>query len=248
LCCAAGQLARRCEATSGVCFLVLEVDDMTVEKVRKIARTLTKPGQWAPLTVEDKALAAVLCPCWEARDPLVVSVGHLLSLRTAATLTAAVCREEVAEPVRQADLLGRDAVKSYLAGEPLADMRILGARAKRKGMESSVLPVIQDLLAIQAADRLGEGWKPVESRRQRQQRRNTAHDGLLSIPGVTRVSMPDDKMLRERRRTIASSGTMRSEKSLSVMDAPKPAMRSFTLEDSDMFPGLDLGSSRNAQL
>jgi len=174
LCCAAGQLARRCEATSGVCFLVLEVDDMTVEKVRKIARTLTKPGQWAPLTVEDKARAAVLCPCWEARDPLVVSVGHLLSLRTAATLTAAVCREEVAEPVRQADLLGRDAVKSYLAGEPLADMRILGARAKRKGMESSVLPVIQDLLAIQAAERLGEGWKPVESRRQRQQTKRRA--------------------------------------------------------------------------
>merc|ERR1711953_1334071 len=93
--------------------------------------------------------------------------GHLMSLRTAATLTAKLCRHEVAEPVRQADLLGRAAVKRWMKGEPLADMRILGARKQRKGIEQSVLPVIRNLLAKQEADSLGGEWLPVESGRRR---------------------------------------------------------------------------------
>merc|ERR1719323_1529484 len=120
-----------------------------------------------------------------------------MSLRTAAILTRAVSRQEVAEPVRQADLLGRAAVKQWLAGAPLVDMRISGAHMHRKGVECSVLPVIRNLLAKQDAEELGEDWAPVESRRQRRPRQG---DRLQAVPGVTRVSLPDAQASVDERR------------------------------------------------
>jgi len=228
--------------TVGVAKTVLEVGDVTVEKVRRIARTLKRPGHWTPLTVHKEPLAAVLWPCWEAKDPLVVSVGNLLSLRSAAILTAAVCREDVAEPVRQADLLGRAAVKRWLAGEPLADMRILGARAQRKGVESSVLPVIRNLLAVQAAKELGEDWKPVESKRQRRQRCSATRDGLLSVPGVARVSLPSDQAQRHRpRKSVALLHPNRKSKyeaAVLVNETSVDTQVVLAVDDVDAFPDL----------
>merc|ERR1712083_639171 len=219
----------------GVAKTVLEVGDISVEKVQRIASTLKRPGHWAPLAVHGEPRAAVLWPCWEALDPLVVSAGHLLSLPTAAKLTAAVCRLEVAEPVRQADLLGRAAVKRWMAGEPLADMRILSARTHRKGVELSVLPVIRNLLARREAQKLGEDWVPVESRRQRRQRNSTERDGLLAVPGVSRVSVQDRKMLKYRQRKVAAASPRKPKQQTFEADAVQPDL---SLDDTLAFPSL----------
>lgn len=212
----------------GVAKTIHEVDDVTAGEVRKIARTLERPGRWAPVKVDGESRAAVLWPCWEAKDPLVVSVGHLVSLRTAAKLTIALCREEVVEPVRQADLLGRAAVKGWLAGEPLADIRILGARAHRKGVESSVLPVIRNLLARRAAEELGEDWAPVESRRQRAKRTAERGDGLLRIPGVAFTLPHENAPLRSRSRR--KTAVVVSKRTLTCQEAaPNPEQLTFPI-------------------
>ena len=43
--------------------------------------------------------------------PIFVSVGHKISLATATQLTASLCLARIPEPVRQADLLGRDLMR-----------------------------------------------------------------------------------------------------------------------------------------
>lgn len=172
--------------TIGVAKTVLQVGNVGAKDVWHIASRLTKSGSWASLKVDGKPLAAVLWPCEQATSPLVVSAGHFISLRSAATLTASLCRQEVAEPVRQADLIGRAAVRRWMAGEPMTDVHILAARTERKGAEESVLPVIRTLLARRAAEELGEGWAPVESRRERRCRKA---DKLLTLLNPSKVAI-----------------------------------------------------------
>merc|ERR1712151_592283 len=91
-------------------------------------------------------LAALLRPTSGHSPPLVVSPGHRISLQTAAALTAAVCRHSVAEPIRQADLRSRRAVRSWLAGTELSTIRLREPGTKRKSGQSSCLPIVNRML------------------------------------------------------------------------------------------------------
>jgi hypothetical protein len=120
-------------------------------------------------------------------------------------------------------------------------MKILGARANRKGVESSVLPVIRDLLAMQEAKKLGEDWEPVQSKRQKRQMRS-ARDGLLAVPGVTRVGLPDDKAQRRQRRKSRVAAHLQSKRNYDeVVPAKEDSAEigiGLTLDDADAFPDL----------
>jgi len=147
--------------TIGVAKKILAVGDVNTTVARKVSRELRSGGAWAPLVASDttsEAVAALLRPTDGRAPPLVVSTGHRISLRTAASLTAAVCLHRVAEPIRQADLRSRQAVRSWLAGTELPTIHLREPGMKRKSGQASLLPVVNQMLkqGRQANDDLRE--------------------------------------------------------------------------------------------
>jgi len=96
--------------TIGVAKDVLKVGEVNSSLARRVSLTLA-PGQWASLC----EVAALFRP--RMGKPLVVSPGHRISLETALQLTRAICGTSAPEPVRQADLRSRRAVKAWHAGQ-----------------------------------------------------------------------------------------------------------------------------------
>jgi deoxyinosine 3'endonuclease (endonuclease V) len=135
--------------TIGVAKKVMAVGEVNTTVARKVSRELQRGGTWAPLVASDstsEAVAALLRPTDGRAPPLVVSTGHRISLKTAATLTAAVCLHRVAEPIRQADLRSRQAVRSWLAGAELPTVYLREPGTKRKSGQASLLPVVNRML------------------------------------------------------------------------------------------------------
>jgi deoxyinosine 3'endonuclease (endonuclease V) len=137
--------------TIGVAKKVLAVGEVNTTVAREVSRELQSGGTWAPLIdpnaeLDEEPLAALLRPTDGRAPPLVVSPGHRISLQTAATLTAAVCRHSVAEPIRQADLRSRHAVRSWLSGAELPTLRLGEPGMKRKSGQASLLPVVNRML------------------------------------------------------------------------------------------------------
>jgi deoxyinosine 3'endonuclease (endonuclease V) len=113
--------------TIGVAKDVLKVDDVGVRVASQIASKLQEASDWAPLTrdgdVNGEPLAMLLRPNF-GKKTLVVSAGHRVSLNTAVVLTASLCKSTIPEPIRQADLRSRAAVRSWFDGASLAKLKL----------------------------------------------------------------------------------------------------------------------------
>lgn len=113
--------------TVGVAKDVLHVGDVNALVARQVAEKL-QPGDWAPLvgneTTHGDHLAALLRPKI-FKKTLVVSVGHRISLNSAIVLTAALCKESaIPEPIRQADLRSRAAVRGWFEWTPVPKLKL----------------------------------------------------------------------------------------------------------------------------
>ncbi|CAE7371627.1 Endov [Symbiodinium natans] len=95
--------------TIGVAKDVQQVGQVNSSTARRLATTLSHPGQWAPLC----SVAALLKTKGKC---LVVSPGHRISLQTAVALASHLCHHNLPEPIRQADLRSRQAVRAWYAG------------------------------------------------------------------------------------------------------------------------------------
>ena len=103
--------------TIGVAKDVQQVGDVNSSVARRLAKTLQK-GEWGPLC----SVAALLRNSQigtRSLGCLVVSPGHRVSLQTAISLTSKLCQRSVPEPIRQADLCSRRAVRAWYAGTEL---------------------------------------------------------------------------------------------------------------------------------
>lgn len=110
----------------GVAKEVLQVGGMNVSTAHKLAERLQKAGEWAPLFAnkgDEHPLAALLRPC-ENKKMVVVSAGHKISLNTAIHLISSLCKSSVPEPIRQADLRSRAAVKAWFEWTPLTKLKM----------------------------------------------------------------------------------------------------------------------------
>ena len=96
--------------TIGVAKDVQQVGDVNSSTARRLAKTLHQSGDWGPLCTVAALLRTKGSRC------LVVSPGHRVCLRTAVTLTSQLCQKALPEPIRQADLRSRQAVRSWYAG------------------------------------------------------------------------------------------------------------------------------------
>eukprot|EP00927_Polykrikos_kofoidii_P069564 TRINITY_DN6508_c0_g1_i1.p1 TRINITY_DN6508_c0_g1~~TRINITY_DN6508_c0_g1_i1.p1 ORF type:complete len:665 (-),score=121.07 TRINITY_DN6508_c0_g1_i1:608-2542(-) len=145
--------------TIGVAKRLLDVHDVRRSVANRIEKQLRRAGDWAPLTDRDldvdydhdrdidsdPNLLAVLLRPTSSRSTLVVSPGHRVCLSTAAVATAAACWHTVVEPVRQADLRSRAAVRAWLDGAPLPALTVGEAR-KERSRGCPLLPVVDKLI------------------------------------------------------------------------------------------------------
>ncbi|CAK9040748.1 Endonuclease V [Durusdinium trenchii] len=128
--------------TIGVAKDVLKVGEVNSSLARRVSLTLA-PGQWASLC----EVAALFRPRTDPAGmgkPLVVSPGHRISLETALQLTRAICGTSAPEPVRQADLRSRRAVKAWHAGQEATRVEYLSN------------PRLRHLERVQAVQELAE--------------------------------------------------------------------------------------------
>ncbi|KAG8465017.1 hypothetical protein KFE25_012380 [Diacronema lutheri] len=93
------------------------VDGLTRDDVRAHARrACARAGESVTLVGESGAVWGAALRTTAPDDgvefnPVLVSVGHGVSLRTAVELVRRCCRHRVPEPVRQADMRSRDAIR-----------------------------------------------------------------------------------------------------------------------------------------
>lgn len=163
--------------TIGVAKEVMKVDDVGSAVACEVAKTLNRGGDWAPLVGPSGAdpLAVLLRPSDTNRNTIVVSTGHLVSLPTAATIAAAMCRSTVVEPIRQADRKSRAAVKAWLAGTHLDALKLTEPGRERRKGQSSAIPIIRQLLeqridnndddapSLRALGTDGKVWQPKQA-------------------------------------------------------------------------------------
>jgi deoxyinosine 3'endonuclease (endonuclease V) len=112
--------------TIGVAKDVLQVGDINVQTARAVAEKLQGPGDWAPLvgTKDGAQPLAALLRLASGKRTVVVSGGHRVSLETAAVLTASLCKTSIPEPIRQADLRSRAAVRAWFTGRSLSKLKM----------------------------------------------------------------------------------------------------------------------------
>ena len=107
--------------TVGVGKSLHHVDGLTKETVRLLSGRLRGRGEHAELVGESGAIWGALLRTSEpaagtsAFKPVVVSVGHGLSLRSSLLLVRRCTRHRIPEPVRQADLLSRQWLREHPA-------------------------------------------------------------------------------------------------------------------------------------
>lgn len=98
----------------GVSKTVFAVDGLTKKGVADLAQESLKKGGDIVKLVGDsgKVWGAALRATDDAKNPLIVSVGHRVSLETALECTyACIDKFRIPEPIRQADLRSRDKVR-----------------------------------------------------------------------------------------------------------------------------------------
>lgn len=100
---------------------VFAVDGLNKGSVRALSQTLQNGGDHVELVGRSgRVWGAALKCCDNTTDPLIVSVGHKISLGTAVDLVKRTCIYRVPEPIRQADKLSRSLVKSSAAQPPVS--------------------------------------------------------------------------------------------------------------------------------
>jgi hypothetical protein len=93
---------------------VFNVDGISKIKVKKEAKKLVKAGDYNYLKGTSGSIWGAALKCTEkSTDPLIVSVGHKVSLDTAINIVTNSCRFRVPEPIRIADLRSRHIIKKY---------------------------------------------------------------------------------------------------------------------------------------
>ena len=98
----------------GVGKTVFSVDGLSAKGVKELAeKTLVKGGDTVDLVGESgKVWGVALRATDNAKNPLIVSIGHRVSLETALKCTkACIDKVKIPEPIRQADLRSRERVK-----------------------------------------------------------------------------------------------------------------------------------------
>ncbi|KAJ3127252.1 hypothetical protein HK100_009847 [Physocladia obscura] len=103
--------------TVGVAKSLLELpaDGITAAAVRRLTANLA-PAHAVPLvgSVSHTVHAMAVRAGSNAKNPVFVSIGHRIDLDMAIALTKAVSRFRVPEPIRLADLLGREFIRKEL--------------------------------------------------------------------------------------------------------------------------------------
>lgn len=99
--------------TIGVGKTVFYIDGITKSAVKALSSSLNKGGEFMYLTGDSgKQWGAALKATDDSTNPLIVSIGHRVSLDTAIECTkACIVQFRVPEPIRQADLRSREKVK-----------------------------------------------------------------------------------------------------------------------------------------
>jgi deoxyinosine 3'endonuclease (endonuclease V) len=93
---------------------VFAVDGITKNKVKDIADTLKTAGEFKYLKGNSGAIwGAALRSTDDSTDPIIVSVGHKVSLDTGIDFVKSCIQYRVPEPIRIADLRSRAIVKQY---------------------------------------------------------------------------------------------------------------------------------------
>ena len=98
----------------GVGKTVFSVDGLSAKGVKELAeKTLVKGGDTVDLVGESgKVWGVALRATDNAKNPLIVSIGHRVSLETAIKCTkACIDKVKIPEPIRQADLRSRQKVR-----------------------------------------------------------------------------------------------------------------------------------------
>jgi deoxyinosine 3'endonuclease (endonuclease V) len=87
---------------------VFAVDGITVNSVKKISKDLLQAGDKSLLVGKSgKVWGCALRATDESVNPIIISVGHLISLDSAIKVVSQACFYRVPEPIRQADKLSR---------------------------------------------------------------------------------------------------------------------------------------------
>ena len=92
---------------------VFAVDGITVNSVKQISKTLHQGGDQALLVGKSgKVWGCALRATDDSVNPIIISVGHMISLDSAIKFVKESCFYRVPEPIRQADKLSRRLVSN----------------------------------------------------------------------------------------------------------------------------------------
>mmetsp|Transcript_40412 Transcript_40412/g.91225 ORF Transcript_40412/g.91225 Transcript_40412/m.91225 type:complete len:368 (-) Transcript_40412:7-1110(-) len=111
--------------TIGVAKTVMRVGSIGRKEASKLSKMLTSPGKWAMFAEPGQEPLAVLLRPGNGSKTLVVSPGHRVALQTAAAIVSAVSHGGMPEPLRLADSKSRAAVRQWLAGVSLPELKIV---------------------------------------------------------------------------------------------------------------------------
>lgn len=97
----------------GVGKTVFYIDGLTKDIVKSKSEKLQKGGEFVYLTGDSgKNWGAALRATDDSKNPLIVSIGHRISLETAIDcVKALIGKYRIPEPIRQADLRSRQLVR-----------------------------------------------------------------------------------------------------------------------------------------
>lgn len=101
--------------TIGVGKTFLHVDGLTKPDVKALMAKAREDGSdLVKLTGESgKVWGAALCGTTGVKNPVYVSVGHMLSLDASVAIAQACSQYRVPEPIRQADLRSREVIRKW---------------------------------------------------------------------------------------------------------------------------------------
>jgi len=81
----------------------------TVKRLKDSFKDVHEVGHQMPLvTQKGRVLGAAVKTSLESKNPIFVSIGSGLSLKTAVSLVTNMSRHRIPEPIRQADFLSRE--------------------------------------------------------------------------------------------------------------------------------------------
>jgi len=112
---------------------VFSVDGLNKENVRKLCEeNLKKGGDYVKLVGKsNRVWGAGFRSNDKTTDPIIVSIGHKISLETAIEIVRKCCKTRVPEPIRQADLKSRAVIKEKVNKNP----SVSGSKNKMKFMK-----------------------------------------------------------------------------------------------------------------